>query len=101
MFIQSLCRTMEQAARRMFRMTHTYEPFELPLVPIDTNLPPGCAGHISTDGYIMSEVAAAGVTTSYSDHSKPHDGKKGRRHTKAQIWAHASALRGFHTWFGR
>ena len=100
-FLQSLRRTVEQAVRRMFRMLHTYEPFQLPLVPINTNPPPGRAGHISTDGFILPAVAAAGVTPSYTDHGELWNGKKGRRHTEEQIWAYASAVRGFHTWFAR
>jgi hypothetical protein len=99
--LQSLRRTVEQAVRRMFRMLHMYEPFQLPLVPINTNPPPGRAGHISTDGFILPTVAAAGNTPSYADHGELWNGKKGRRHTEEQIWAYASAVRGFHTWFAR
>ena len=40
-FVQSLCRTVDQAVRRMFRMLHMHEAFQLPLVAIDTNPPPG------------------------------------------------------------
>ena len=83
----------------MFRMLHTYEPFQLPLVPINTNPPAGRAGHISTDGFILPEVAAKGLTSSYADRTEAHNGKKGRRHTEEQIWAYASAVRGFHTLF--
>ena len=85
----------------MFRMLHTYEPFQLPLVAINTNPPPGRAGHISTDGFILPAVAAAGVTPSYDDHSELWNSKKGHQHTKEQMWAYASAVHGFHTWFAK
>ena len=99
-FIQSLRRTVDQAVRRMFRMLHTHEPFQLPLIPIDTNPPPGRAGHISTTGFLLPEAAAKGVTPTYSD-KDTFGGRKGRRHTPAQIWAYASAVRGFHEWFAK
>ena len=46
-FTQSLRRTVDQAARRMFRMLHTHEAYQLPLVPIDTNVPAAwpCRSH--------------------------------------------------------
>ena len=99
-FIQSVRCTVDQAVRCMFRMLHMYEPFQLPLIPIDTNPPPGRAGHISTNGFLLLEAAAKGITPTYSDHST-YNSKKGRQHTEAQIWAYASAMHGFHTWFAR
>ena len=80
-------------------MAHMHKQFELLLlVLIVTNPPPGCPGHISNNSYILPEVQAAGVTTSYSDHNKPYNSKEGHWYTKAQqMWAYMSAVCGFHT----
>ena len=99
--LQSLCCTVEQAVCCMFQMLHMYELFQLPLVLINTNLLPGCAGHISTNGFILPTVVATSKTLSYADHIKLWNSKKGHQHTEEQIWAYVSAVCRFHMWFAR